>query len=90
MNAFCLPAGKVVVYTGLLSFVGNKDDQLATVLGHEISHALAHHASERIAREHMYGQSVDAMDGLGRFNGGRQPTKTGRPLGGRHGRVSPT
>jgi metalloendopeptidase OMA1, mitochondrial len=64
VNAFCLPAGKVVVYTGLLNFVKNNDDQLATVLGHEISHALVHHASERIAREHMYGQSVNAMESL--------------------------
>jgi metalloendopeptidase OMA1, mitochondrial len=64
VNAFCLPAGKVVVYTGLLDFVKNNDDQLATVLGHEISHALAHHASERIARERMYGQSVNAMAGM--------------------------
>jgi metalloendopeptidase OMA1, mitochondrial len=64
VNAFCLPAGKVVVYTGLLQFAGDNDDKLATVLGHEISHALAHHASERIAREHMYHQSVNAMEGL--------------------------
>ncbi len=50
VNAFCLPAGKMVVYTGILPVTGN-DDQLATVLGHEMAHALAHHASERVARE---------------------------------------
>src|SRR5262245_38625305 len=49
INAFCLPGGKIAVFTGLLRIVEN-DDQLATVLSHEISHALAHHASERIAR----------------------------------------
>jgi predicted Zn-dependent protease len=48
VNAFCLPAGKVAVFTGLLEFV-DSDDELATVLGHEMAHALAHHASERIA-----------------------------------------
>ena len=37
------------MFTGLFRVVGN-DDQLATVLSHEIAHALAHHASERIAR----------------------------------------
>jgi metalloendopeptidase OMA1, mitochondrial len=47
VNAFCLPAGKVAVFTGLLRFV--RDDELATVLGHEMAHALAHHASERLA-----------------------------------------
>jgi predicted Zn-dependent protease len=50
INAFCLPGGKIAVYTGLFAIVQN-DDQLATVLSHEIAHALAHHASERIARQ---------------------------------------
>jgi predicted Zn-dependent protease len=49
INAFCLPAGKVVVFTGLLRFIDGRDDMLAVVLGHEIGHALAHHASERLA-----------------------------------------
>ncbi len=58
VNAFCLPGGKVVVFTGLLTLIGregrgHEDDWLATVLGHEISHALAHHASERLARESL-------------------------------------
>jgi len=50
INAFCLPGGKVAVFTGLLRVVENKD-QLATVLAHEIAHALAHHANERITRD---------------------------------------
>jgi predicted Zn-dependent protease len=49
INAFCLPGGKIAVFTGLFA-VAQDDDQLATVLSHEISHALAHHASERVAR----------------------------------------
>jgi predicted Zn-dependent protease len=48
VNAFCLPAGKVVAFTGLLEVV-QSEDELATVLGHEMAHALAHHASERLA-----------------------------------------
>ncbi len=52
-NAFCLPAGKIAVFTGILP-VAETDDQLATVLSHEMAHALAHHASERIAREMGY------------------------------------
>jgi predicted Zn-dependent protease len=51
INAFCLPAGKVFVFTGILPVVGRDDDYLATVLSHEIAHALAHHASERVARQ---------------------------------------
>jgi predicted Zn-dependent protease len=50
VNAFCLPAGKIVVYTGIFK-VAQNDDQLATVMSHEIAHALAHHSSERVARE---------------------------------------
>ena len=43
-NAFCLPGGKVIVYTGLFRVVKN-DDQLATVMGHEIAHVLLKHAT---------------------------------------------
>jgi predicted Zn-dependent protease len=50
VNAFCLPGGKVAAYTGLLLIVEN-DDQLATVLAHEVAHALAHHSNERLTRE---------------------------------------
>src|SRR5512140_3205905 len=49
INAFCLPGGKIGVFTGLLKVVRN-DDQLAAVIAHEIAHALAHHTSERNAR----------------------------------------
>jgi len=48
INAFCLPGGKVAVFSGLFDII-NGDDELATVIGHEVAHALAHHASERIA-----------------------------------------
>jgi predicted Zn-dependent protease len=50
INAFCLPGGRVTVYSSLLRIVDNAD-QLATVLAHEIAHALAHHANERITTE---------------------------------------
>jgi predicted Zn-dependent protease len=57
VNAFCLPGGKVAVFTGLLKVVEN-DDQLAAVLGHEVAHALAHHASERLAQEEREGRGL--------------------------------
>lgn len=47
-NAFCLPGGKVVIYTGILE-VAQNDDQLATVMSHEIAHALARHGAERVS-----------------------------------------
>jgi predicted Zn-dependent protease len=52
VNAFCLPGGKMVVYTGILP-VCKTEAGLATVMGHEISHALARHGSQRMAQEHM-------------------------------------
>jgi predicted Zn-dependent protease len=60
VNAFCLPGGKVGVLTGLLE-VAADDGQLAAVLAHEISHALAHHASERIAREQLHGAALQVV-----------------------------
>src|SRR3954468_2435713 len=47
-NAFCLPGGKVGVYTGLLG-VANDEASLATVIGHEVAHAALHHGSERMS-----------------------------------------
>src|SRR6185295_3552984 len=46
-NAFCLPGGKVAVYTGILS-VAQNEAGLATVLGHEVAHATARHGGQRI------------------------------------------
>lgn len=49
VNAWCMPGGKVVVYTGLLP-VSQNEAGLAIVLGHEITHAVAHHGQERISQ----------------------------------------
>lgn len=49
-NAWCMPGGKVVVYSGLLEITKDKDG-LATVLGHEIAHAVARHSNERMSQQ---------------------------------------
>lgn len=61
-NAFCLPGGKIVVYTGLLD-VARTDDELATVIGHEVAHAVAEHGAERIFREELTNRAVVAASG---------------------------
>ena len=49
VNAWCMPGGKVVVYTGLLPVTQN-EAALAVVLGHEITHAIAQHGNERMSQ----------------------------------------
>lgn len=52
VNAFALPGGKIGVYTGLLKVAENQD-QLATVIGHEIAHVLADHSNERMSQAQL-------------------------------------
>lgn len=50
VNAFALPGGRIGVYTGILNVTKNQD-QLAAVIGHEVSHVLAQHSNERLSQE---------------------------------------
>lgn len=52
VNAWCMPGGKVVVYTGLLDVTQN-ENALAIVMGHEIAHAVARHGNERMSQQLM-------------------------------------
>ena len=58
VNAWCMPGGKVVVYTGILPITKNEAG-LAVVLGHEIAHAIAEHGNERMSQQLM--QQVGAV-----------------------------
>lgn len=77
-NAFVLPSGHMGVTTGLLRLARN-DDQLATVIGHEVAHVVGRHAAERTSTSSLtqlalgalqsgagdYGQAVGAFGGIG-------------------------
>jgi predicted Zn-dependent protease len=75
-NAFALPGGKIGVYTGLLQ-VANTQDQLATVLGHEVAHVLAGHGNERMSTTYATQTGLQALEALA---GGRSSPNTERAL----------
>jgi len=65
VNAWCMPGGKVVVYTGIMDITQN-DAGLAVVMGHEISHAIARHGNERMSHAMTaqgVGMTVDVLMG---------------------------
>ncbi len=52
-NAFCMPGGKVVFYTGIMDIAENREELIAVVMGHEVAHAIARHGNERMSQQLM-------------------------------------
>lgn len=71
VNAWCMPGGKIVVYTGIMPIAKN-DAGLATVMGHEVSHALANHGAQRMSAAQI--QSLGAV-GVAVATGGQSAEK---------------
>ena len=59
VNAFVLPGGQVAFYTGILDIMDN-DDQIATVMGHEVGHVAGNHSAERASQQILAGVGLTA------------------------------
>ena len=66
-NAWCMPGGKIAIYTGILDITKNTDG-LAAVMGHEVAHAVAKHSVERASRSVLLNTSTQLID---IFTGGK-------------------
>ena len=80
MNAWCMAGGRMAIYTGLIEKLNPTDDELAQVLGHEVSHALANHTAERMSVAMAAQLGVMAISVIAQDSDYAELALTGAPL----------
>ena len=69
MNAWCMPHGKMVIYSGLISKLNLSDAEIAQVMGHEMAHALREHSREQVSRQQTTGIIAGVLGAVGEAYG---------------------
>ena len=81
VNAFCMAGGKMGIYTGLIEKIKPTDDEIAAVMGHEISHALLQHSREQLSERAALGLSIELIAVTAKSESDRQVRETVAGLG---------
>lgn len=81
VNAFCMAGGKMAIYTGLIEKIKPSDDEIAAVMGHEISHALLQHSREQMSEQAVMGVGVALVGATAASSADRQTRENLTALG---------